>query len=337
MSAIARAAQKTDYFRRCAATHDPSGPYAEWMHFCVFADDWCVLVNLSCRTDARSGPLIPRVIALVWDGHRWHGEIDTLPPGELTNRAGRIDAAFGPSRLAFEDGAYHLQVKLARADVSLDLRLEPAALPFLATNGPIGPGTRFSWVTLPRLVAAGEIVVGEVRKRVARAPAYHDHNYGPVEVSGDFSWEWGVLVTESAWSLVFARVMDRERSRVFTQAAFLWEDHEPRQSFRLQQVEMARVGLHRDPAVHTVPRELRSVVPARTPIPPRYWLRARRDDDVLEGEILTCAPTRVVFPSGDGTRVTVVNEAAGEMVLNGRVGGRTLAVRGPCMLEVADG
>lgn len=339
-AAVAAAVARTDRLRRCPATHDPARAHTEWMHFCLFPEGRTVLVNLSFRTPPEGGPLVPRVLLLVWDGARWHGEVDTLAPSALRASAGRIDAAFGESALRFADGAFHLRASLARAPVAIEARLRPLVLPEVVTNAWLHPGARFNWVTVPRLVADGTLTVDGRALPFRAAPAYHDHNWGACALAGDFSWTWGMALPsapDSPWSCVFVRLTDRARARVFAHSVALWKHGLPHRGFRHREVRFVGEGSHRVPDLLTVPRELRSALPgAANPVPQAFRWRAEADGDVVEGELRTGAPARVAIPSGDGA-LTRIHEAAATAIVRGRVRGEDLAFDGPGILEVVDG
>lgn len=337
---VAAQVARTDGFRRCPATHRPGHRHTEWLHFGVFGDGLCVLVNLSLGDGTVGGALRPRVTLLVWDGEHWHGEVDDVSLSELDVAAGRIDARFASSGVRFERGRFHLWARLRRAATSVELELEPRAFPLVATNAWLYPGAALSWVAIPRLRAWGRVTVGARTMTVADAPAYHDHNWGTCAFSGDFSWEWGVLVPPdpaSPWTATFVRLCDRARTRVFDATLALFSGETPWRVFRHGEVRFAPGPARRAPRLHTVPAELRAVRPgAAQPMPARLGLACAAEDDHLAGSVDAGLPTRIVAPTPAGG-ATVVHESWASGRLEGRVRGRDVVLQGLGVLEVVDG
>lgn len=340
MSPFTDAIRRGDAFRRCPATHADGARHTEWSHFCVFGDGLCVIVNLSLGDGASAGRLVPRVAAMVFVDGAWHGEVDTLRLADVDVAAGRIDAVFGPSSLRFVHGVYELKVASVRAPVSLELALTPRAAPLVTTNAWLYPGALFNWVSVPRLVATGVVCVGDRTISLRDAPAYHDHNWGSCAFAGDFSWEWGALLPHDAdapWAAMFVRLTDGARAKVFASSIMLWKHALPWRSFRHREARFTAEGRNRVPHVHTLPAELRSLVPGTShPVPGILRLRGDGDGDRLEGELIAGPPARMVIP-GEPPRLTVVHESPATGRLSGSVRGEAVALDGVGILEVVDG
>ena len=331
--------ERTDFFRGPGpVTADPT-PYKEWHHFVVHGEGCRILVNFSLCTDASEigGPPVARVIVLVhqdgWRGHIAHYDLDET---ELS-RAG-IHARFGASVLTWREGAYQVDVSLPEQGIVGRIRLEPRSRPFVKNNQPLAPGSRMSWLFVPRLVADGWLMVGGQRFSMRAAAAYHDHNWGRFRWGDDFGWQWGsIMPTSSAnpWTIVFARMTDRGHRHARSQGLYVWREDEPVVMFRDANITIETSGPLRQPPGAVIPGVMRLVsAGSASDIPAEHRVTGRRGDDRLE---LTFRPDdygRVVIPSETDDEGTVVlNEVSGRVEAHGSVNGEPLRVEGSGVFE----
>lgn len=328
------AARRLDWARRCPRTVG-AARYTEWSHFVVLAADVVVLVNVSLT--AEGGRAAPRVMLAVHEGGRWTAGIEEVALADTDLRAGRYDAALGRSRFLLGAGGYRVTARLPDRPVEVDLRLLPDAPPLLAVNAPLPGGATLSWMAVPRLRASGEVRVDGRRYRLDDAPAYHDRNWGSIGWGGDFAWDWGFALPDQGarWSVLFLRLYDRARLRLFQQGVWIWRDGALQHGFRDDTVAFASDGFRRDRAVETVPRVLDSLASGASGVPDRLRLAARDADAQLVGEFRTAPSMRIVAPAEE--RVTVVHEVPGVLSARLRLGGEEVAIEGPGLLEVANG
>lgn len=62
---------------------------------------------------------------------------------------------------------------------------------------PLGQGW-ISWRVVPRLRVTGTWMIGQERRELNTASAYHDHNWGRWFWGDDFGWEWGCFLTPAS-------------------------------------------------------------------------------------------------------------------------------------------
>lgn len=338
--AVSRAVLRSDYFRR-APGPDSTREHREWLHFCVRASTVDVLVNFSLIDGPRvAGDLADErgyVTALVHDG-AWSGGIVGFEPADLDVSRGRIDASFGPNRLRFEDGCFHVSTRSTDPEVTVDLVLSPEVLPALAHNVPMPGGARTSWLALPRLRASGLVQVGGRVHVVDAAPAYHDHNWG-YEVGGDCAWQWGYLTPDdpaSPWSCVFVRIGDRMRAATWMQGLFLWRGQNPLVGFRGREVTAREEGLLRQDRIPKFPAAAALISPGScADVPRTLVVTGGTRSDHLEYRFESSDIAQVVLPEGDG-RPTVINEVRGTACIRGVVAGERVEAKGPVFAEFVE-
>jgi hypothetical protein len=342
-STIEQAIARADYLRRSPARIGGLGGHKEWMHFCVHVDGIDLLVNFSLVDDL--GGQLPlgtehaRLTVLVRepDG-RWDGAVERFDPREVTVVGGAIDMRFGPNELRWDHGAYRIRVRMRERAVAMDLVLEPSVMPALSNNIHLDPGTPLNWLVLPRLQAAGEVVLGDRRVRFTAAPAYHDHNWGHFAWGRDFAWEWCYalpLRSEVPWSLVFVRLDDRARTRTYMQGLFLWRGPRPIRVFRGRDVRVRQHGFLPPRPVMKIPRAMALIAPSwAADVPTRVEVAARAEGDELELEFESHDLAQVIIPNDtDAHGVTIINEVSGQLHARGRVRGEPVALSGPAIFE----
>lgn len=337
---ITRSVERIDYFRRSPARIGGPGGFKEWMHFCIYGDAVDVLINFSevddVRPNAPPGRAQARMTVLVRiDG--WCGGVEEIPGARVRVHNGRVSAEFGDSALWFEDGRYHVRVRLREHPITADLTLVPVTLPAPIHNVTVGDGPPIHWIVIPRLLATGVLRVGGAEFPLRDAPAYHDHNWGHFRWGRDFAWEWGFglpAVRDNPWSFVFARLSDRSHTRTRMQTLFLWRGARARRVFRDAQVEILHHGHMRPRRVHKTPAVMGLIVPgAATDVPARVDITARMGDDVVRASFFPEEVAQVIIPNDDDAAVTIIHEVAGRFSLDATIRGESVAIRCPTIFE----
>jgi hypothetical protein len=340
LSALSRLLAENGYFRRSNSTFLGSASYKEWLHFAVHAPGLDLLANFSMVDDIRAGAPpgaeIPRVVCLVRE-QKWEGDIDQYAPGEVRLDTGRLSARFGESRVTFEDGRFHLVVRMRRKPIELDLHLTPLAVPTPAFNLQVDDCPPINWMVVPRLVATGTVRIGDRVHHLKDAAAYHDHNWGHFRWGKNFAWEWGYGAPdqpENPWTMVFVRLTDRGHVTDLMQAVFLWKGPRQARLFRANELEVWHQGLLRASSVYKLPRVMGLVSPGTaTDVPERLQVRAAGAGDHVEFEFRCQDIAQVIIPNDDDLGVTIINEVAGQLELAGLVRGERFTINCPAIFE----
>jgi hypothetical protein len=337
---ITQAILRADYFRRSPfALGGPQG-HKEWLHFCVYGQDIDVLANFSICDDVRPGAIsgteFARVTVLVRE-QEWDGDVDLYESSAVLVPGGRVEATFGSNYVVFEDGEYHIFLKLRDRPIAMDLHLRPMTMPSLANNIQLDPGPPINWLVVPRLVARGTVRVGDREHHIENAPAYHDHNWGHFAWGRDFAWEWGFALPHDPrvpWSLVFVRLSDRAHTRALMQAIFLWKGMRQTRVLRAADVEVRHIGHLRPARVFKVPRVMGLISPDILPdVPARLWVRGEGDGDEVECVFDARDGAQVIVPNDHDFGVTIINEVSGTVRLSGQVRGETVQMEGRAIFE----
>ena len=338
MTVIEDVLGRTDFLRCSRRSLGESGPYKEWHHFVVHDGQFRFIVNFSL-TDP-PGPdhaeTVPRVIALVRDGD-YSGTVENFDPKDCEVRTGRVAARLGPCSFALVGGAYQLMVELPVIRLRATLRLVPASTPFVVNNQPLAPGSRLSWLFVPRLEAHGDVWIGDTRVSL-RAPAYHDHNWGRFRWGDDFGWVWGSVLPERStdpWTIVFMCMTDRFRRRANRQGLYVWHGRDPVAMWRDAAVIVEQEGLLRRPPTLTLPAVMRVLRPgSASDLPAALTIRGRQHDDELRLRFEPDDYARIVVPDErDDLGVVVLNEVSGRVRTSGAIGGRVLDLEGSGVFE----
>lgn len=337
---VRRAVARGDYFRGSNARLGAPLGHKEWMHFAIYAPDLDLLINTSIVDDLHSKPDEPRELArLVWLARtdRWCGDVESISTSEFELRRGHIAARFGQSSLEFDGRVYRLNAHARGGQLRAELILEPLTLPSLIQNVDVGDGPPIHWLVIPRLSASGLVRVGEREFRLMDAPAYHDHNWGDFRWGRDFAWEWGFGLPpepQNPWSAVFVRLSDRAHTRAMMQGLFLWKGIREQRVFRGHELRVERQGLLRARQVCKVPGVMGLISPGTaTDVPKRLRIVADSRGDRVEGAFEATDVAQVIIPNDDDAGVTIINEVAGELELEGVVRGEALRIAGPTVFE----
>lgn len=308
----------------------------EWQHFLVFGESWALLFNLS--TDGRGGGRTTTVLSRTdWRGH-------VAPCRAPDVRPGRMDASFDRAGMRFRSGRY--EVWNHGEGTRFEAVLAPAAVPSLSHHIPLGRSSGFgahvSWCLVPRLMASGWVEIDDMHVPFEGRLAYHDHNWGRFGWGGDFSWEWGCAVPadpEDPWTVVYARMNDRARTRTTATSVFLVRAGQHYRYFRNAEVAITTEGALDGRPSGRVPPAAALLLPDRDRDVPR-WTRfeAAREGDRLSGEIEACVRGQLLMPSdSDVRRIVRINEAHTRAQVRGRCGGEDVNLDGPGVLEVVCG
>lgn len=355
MDILSRVVALTDATRLSEEPGERGRWYKEWFHFCVVGPQIQVVVNFSLVGDNR--PASPpekrqaRVTLLVheqsdgkgsaWDGgptasSGWDGDIYEIEPRDVEIAAGRIDLCFGHNRLVFEDGAFHVSVALESRPLTLDLHIRPLTYPLLRSRAPIGPGA-IDWLVVPRLQAAGTIVVDRRVYRLQDAPTYHDHNWGSWLWGHDFAWQWGFALPAdraAPWSLVFECMTNRARTQMQQLKLCVWKGDKLARIFAHQEVEVAPQGYLPSRRVPKFPRIMALVAPEwTTDVPRRLDVEAVSGNDHLRCHFEAQDVAQIVVPNETDLGETIINEVIGQVWAEGRVKGQSVSIEGEGFFE----
>jgi hypothetical protein len=318
--------------------------FKEWTYFFVSTPEIALLLTFTFlgRVDVRTVSTLPaaRVVALARtrDG-RWSGAVEELAPEVVRATPGRIDLAMGASELAFRAGEYVLRSRLDAAGIEARLHMRPVMQPAIGKSVRMGADQSMRWIVVPRLVARGEIAALGERHAIVDAAAYHDHNWGAFTWGGDFAWEWGLVLAESAgapWTVVYSRICDRARRRVRSQAILVWDRRSGCHAFRDDEVAVEEAGLLRGGARLRVPPVMRLVEPARTAdVPGTLVARAYRGEDWIEIRFVTEDFAELAIPNETPELgSTLLCEATARAAVRGMIDGAEFALRAPAVLEL---
>jgi hypothetical protein len=299
--------------------------YKEWYHVCVLGPDVELILNLNLAGDLRPGAdpkeARARAVLLVRTG-AWQGTVETVPLRDVTARAGEVRLVLGHHELAFEDGRFRISTALLDQPLSARLVLSPVARPLLARSETrVGEGT-INWLVLPRLEAEGTIVVGGRVHRLARSPAYHDHNWGRWLWGHDFAWEWGFGLPQdpaNPWSCVFDLTTNRARTEALERTFAVWKGGSLRRLFVGRDIEVEKRGFLRARPLK-FPAVMRLLSPeASTDVPQSFVVKARSGRDHLELAFEAESACQVLIPNELELDLTLITEVSGRVHLSGEV------------------
>jgi hypothetical protein len=315
-----------------------AGPYKEWHHFAVLAGPIELVLNLSVGTDTRTGAtgLLGRVVALWRAGEGWGGGVQEAPVPRVP--AGRVALDVGTARLSWDGAAYRLHIPDGPAELSAELTLHPETMPALSTQVPFGPRARVDWLVVPRLRTRGRVRIGGAEHVLDGALAYHDHNWGRFAWGEDFAWEWGFVLPDDpavGHSLVFTRLLDRQRRQVRSQGLFLWEGARQTRIFVDRQLRMVPEGPPPGGPICDRPPVMGMLLPGRAAgVPGRLHIDAEDHGDRLRVELDIEAVSRLGVPDEPPrTGLTLLAETSARATVSGRIRGRPVSFAGRAVVE----
>ena len=118
------------------------------------------------------------------------------------------------------------------------------------------------------------------------------------------------------------------------QAVFLWKGPRQHRLFRGRELTVWHEGLLRPRRVFKLPRVMALAHPENvTDVPKRLVVRARRDSDRIDVVFETQDVAQVIIPNDDDLGVTIIHEVAGNVAVEGQVGGERVQLEGPSIFE----
>ncbi len=320
-----RGASIGDYVRRTAVPRPPQSNFWEWFHFAIRTPQGPdVVVNFCTAGDPRTRPSEDAwfgcCTVLVHDG-TWSGDCVRHEQRTVQLGAGRILVAMPDHRLSFQDDLYRLRASAHRDRVAVDLQLVPLAMPATAAGVRLASNSRLSWHVVPRLAASGTVEIRGRNYHLKEAPAYHDHNWGPI-AAGDLSWEWGYAIPEGncvLQSVFFVRLLDRAQSTTYMQGLFVWKNGQPLRVFRDRELSVSQSGA-RPQRCPTRPRECALLLPPTVvDVPGSLTVTAGRGEDWLSLSVELLDAIRIAIPDGPTEELLVIHETRGAAVLRGSI------------------
>lgn len=333
--ALAELIRRSDYWRRSSGSARGPIGHKEWMHFSVLSPDVDLLINFSL-VDDRHRREVPSLVFLVRPREGpWDGWIERPTLARVSG--GGMALSMGESRVDFEGGEFRIEAKTSRRDLTATLCLRPVARPALTTSVPLGRGASMKWAVVPRLVADGELQVGDRRIELRAAPAYHDHNWGSFEWGGDFAWEWGIVLGEqngSPCTVILQRITDRGRHRVVSQGMLVWRGGSHARTLHGGSVEFRNLGLRRAGGALRLPPVMSLVSPgSAADLPDRLEVRGRAGEDSLEVMLDIGEPVQIGVPDDRGLGTTIVSETTARARVSGSISGESLSFEAPAIVE----
>ncbi|MDI1443539.1 hypothetical protein [Polyangium sp. 6x1] len=326
---------RLDAFRFPYAARVDRVAHKEWLHFCVHGPGVDAIVNFSV-TGSSEGAARAQVTALVRE-EQWDGDVEAYAEEDVVFRRDRLGATFGKNRLELSGERYEIAVTLAERPISMSLSLRPTTLPLSKRQFALGSAGSLHWLLVPRLVAAGTIVVSGRTHRFEGAPAYHDHNWGRFAWGGDFAWEWGYGLPASAgapWSVVFSRLADRGHHEMRTQALLLWRGAKLHRVLASRDIVVQQEGYLRPRRVLKVPRVMALLAPeTATDVPRRIDIHAAAEGDELHLRFEAEEVAQIILPNDHDLGITIINEIRGFLRLNGVVRGERVFMEGHAIFE----
>jgi hypothetical protein len=323
-----------------------SAKYKEWSHFCVLAEKINVIVNFSLMARGASSDgetsEIPRVAILVRqsDG-TWNGDVAQFSAESATTGDRATDLTIGNNCMRFYQGAYRVDAELECAKLSMRLCFYPVTRPAIASSVRLSGHERMRWLVVPRLIAGGELRVAGRDFAIQGAAGYHDRNWGKFSWGGDYSWEWATILPASLsipWTLIYMRISDGGRNRVFSQGLMVWRRDRSARVFHGADMLVRQSGLLKQKQVLRVPRIVNLMVPGEARSIPRIIEidgRAWADHITLKLRLEDFAEIGV--PNDNPNGLTLLSEATGRAEVTGRIGGESFDFLGNLLVEFNHG
>jgi hypothetical protein len=254
---------------------DPSADaYKDWLHLNVFdhASGGIGIFNASVHGSPRSPHARVIGTALVhspdagWVGNVEVAGIDEANIGDTSIALARIavgthagGGVLASARLRHDGLEASITATSTSREIDIDHRL------------PFGSGW-ISWYVVPRLGVTGGWSIDGQSLDLARATAYHDHNWGRWHWGDDAGWAWGTCASVApAVTIVLSRATDRAHRtdtgtllvldvegerRTFSNAAVAIE-RTGRFDGRLRRLPGALAALHQDRIAPALPARIR--------------------------------------------------------------------------------
>jgi len=267
-------------------------------------------------------------------GGRWGGQVlvthrgaggryqqfrRTVPASEASFDTVRADLRLGSSRVRQADGRYQVEARAhgPGGDVTLAFELRPLPQRFFPPVV-LREGASRSGYVVPALsaVADGTICRNGRCERIARVPAYHDHNWG---VWREVTWDWGAA-RGAAFNLLYGAVHASDSARSPVTAPFfvaLVDSLGVKQILRARDIRYGgRMRASGEPGVAA---------------PSQFAFTAAREADTLRVRVRVTDAFATRQGSAGFERVFL--QLRGRFVLEGRVGGAGVADSGGGFFE----
>jgi hypothetical protein len=293
----------------------PDSAWGEWHYFNVVTspNEWWYITYLiagQVPSGKWGGQLL--VTHRRSDG-KYERFVASARPSRIAFDTAKADVKIGQSSVRQRDGRYRLEGRAAGGSgvVVLDVDLAPRANGYFPSVE-LRQDEFVSGYVVPGLVAtaSGKICVASRCRVFARAPAYHDHNWG---VWRDVTWEWGAA-RGNRLSLLYGGVYGSVRSPFFLTIV---------DSLGVKQV--LRFERIRYEGSRTVSGGIRSTGPAR------FEIVATRELDTLRLNVKVVDALGTEMGSGGFRRIFL--QMRGRFTLAGRLLGQDVADSGTGFFE----
>lgn len=336
--AIARSLSASGFLRRSPWRDGGIAGHREWLHFTVRDGELQLVINVSIVDDLRPAAEPHRervrVLVLVHDGDRWHGDLDEIAEADCDVRGGQLHVRAGATSISLQSGVIHVRGGMRRKPIRFDLVLSPCTFPSLATNVTLRGSAPINWLVVPHLTAAGTITLDERVVTLRDAPAYHDHNWGHFS-HRDFAWQWGHASGAGAYNVVLARLLDGAHANVFMQSLLVWRGPRQARVFRGDELTVVPEGFLRPDRPFTVPAIGALLVGSRaSEVPQRLHIHAAADGDELHAVFEARHVARVTVPHDHDLGTTIIHEVIGQLQLRGQLLDERVDVEVPAMFEL---
>jgi hypothetical protein len=319
---------------------DPTaGAYKDWLHLNLFdhPSGAVGLVNVSL-TGAPGDPRSRAVgtALLHVPGQGWAGNLEARGFAEAKIGTASIGLEHVALGVDYGAGTVVASARFEEEGFLLDARAM-SLVPAFAIDEPIplGPGW-FSWYSVGRLSVAGEVRVNGSVLPLARASAYHDHNWGRWHWGDDVGWDWGAfLAPEPGPAVILIRLTD-SRHDLTQPPALVVHVAGRRRTFSGPSVEIQERG-RLTGRLRRLPGSLAALHSDRADqdLPATVTVRADDGFDRLELEFTARAATQLVVADPQVRGYGFIHEVAGEFRCEGRVAGETFASDGLGVVERA--
>lgn len=335
---------REDFWRWPAGVAVEGARFQEWQHFVVFGKGVDLIVNFSVRLrpgGASTHPDEARVVVL-GRTDRWWGFITEADPREVVATADGRRLRMARGEVLHEAHGYRVKVTSPEHGVAIDLVLRAASLPMVVRRSEITPGRRLDWVVVPRLSVEGTIEAGGTSHTFDGAVAYHDHNWGCFDWGDDYTWEWGVLLTEGdgpPLSVLYSAGMNRARTRLHYEYAVVWQGAGTVLSASGPDVSTRWSDRHTVPAALRLPAVMSLLRPRRDrDLPGAVTIEARNGDDRVEARFTLESSAELIIPSdGDPLGSMGLHECVGPVTVAARLDGQRVRQRGRGVFEFVRG
>lgn len=305
--------------------------HKQWVHATISSPQITLVANFSTL----AGELEPchRLTTLVFTDSVV-GNVQACAAEACRTAPWRSSIRFAASHMVDTGEGFELIVDEPALELRAELQLRALAHPSTLHNLRIGGGV-LHWAVVPRLLASGTIWHRGHAHEIVDAPAYRDRNWGAFDFGG-VAWDWGYVLPDNRdceLAVVFARMLDVSRTRVFDQHALVWTGRSLLGSFRGGEITFVPDGRASGP-FPTVPAVLALCRPGHaSDIPQRLVVAAASARGRLAVEFTRTATARVLVPSDAGLGTTAIHESLGRAYARGHIDGQPIELTGHGFVE----